>query len=119
MKGLIFLAHGSKVAETQDTLQQYIDVLSDRLNYDQILGAYLQMMNPNLLEAIEALVSKGVQNIDIFPFLLFNGNHMLSDIPVKIELARKNHPELQIRFLDCIGFDEAVVELIIRRLQAS
>lgn len=119
MKGLLFLAHGSKVAETHETLQQYIAALSSRLNYEHVKGAYLQMMDPNLHEAIEELASKGVEAIDIFPFFLFNGNHMLMDIPVEIEAAQNNHPGLQIRFMDCIGYDEALVELIVNRLQQA
>ena len=119
MKGLLFLAHGSKVAETHETLQQYIVALSSRSNYDHVIGAYLQMMDPTLHEAIEDLVSKGVEAIDIFPFFLFNGNHMLMDIPVEIEAAQNNHPGLHIRLMDCIGYDEALVELIVHRLQQA
>ena len=119
MKGLLFLAHGSKVAETHETLQQYIEALSSRSNYDHVIGAYLQMMDPNLHEAIEDLVNKGVETIDVFPFFLFKGNHMLMNIPVEIESAQNNHPGLSIRYVDCIGYDDALVELIIRRLQQS
>lgn len=117
MKGLLFLAHGSKVAETHETLQKYIDALTFKLNYDYVIGAYLHLMNPDLHEAIENLVSKGVETIDIFPFFLFKGNHMLMDIPVEIEAAQKNHSGLRIRYMDCIGYDEALVDLIVNRLQ--
>lgn len=119
MKGLLFLAHGSKVAETNETLEKYIAALSHRTDYDYVKGAYLQLMDPDLHEAIEDLVSKGVESIDIFPFFLFKGNHMLMDIPVEIEAAKVNHPGLDIRFMDCIGYDEALVELILNRLSLS
>lgn len=119
MKGLLFLAHGSKVAETNVTLQQYIEALSNRTDYDHVKGAYLQLMDPDLHEAIEDLVDKGVNAIDIFPFFLFKGNHMLMDIPAEIEAAQNNHPGLHIRFMDCIGYDEALVDLIQKRLSHS
>lgn len=119
MTGLLFLAHGSKVAETNETLKLYIEALSSRTDYDHVKGAYLQLMDPDLHEAIEDLVSKGVNTIDIFPFFLFKGNHMLMDIPVEIEAAQNNHPGLHIRFMDCIGYDEALVDLILGRLERS
>jgi len=119
MKGLLFLAHGSKVAETNETLEQYINALSTKTDYDFVIGAYLQLMDPDLHQAIEDMVEKGALSIDIFPFFLFKGNHMLMDIPVEIEAAQANHPGLHIRFLDCIGYDEVLVDLILNRLSAS
>lgn len=119
MKGLLFLAHGSKVSETNETLEKYIKALAHRTDYDCVIGAYLQLMEPDLHTAIEDMVSRGVESIDIFPFFLFKGNHMLMDIPVEIEAAQINHPGLHIRMMDCIGYDEALVDLILNRLSAS
>lgn len=119
MTGLLFLAHGSKVAETNETLKQYIEALSSRTAYAYVKGAYLQLMDPDLHSAIEDLVDKGVTTIDIFPFFLFKGNHMLLDIPAEIEAAQNNHPGLRIRLMDSIGFDEGLVDLIISRLERS
>ncbi len=119
MKGLIFLAHGSKVEETNETLKLYIEALASRTEYDTIKGAYLQLMAPDLHSALEEMVSEGVTQVDIFPFFLFKGNHMLQDIPAEIQMAEANHTGLHIRFLDCIGFDNLLVDLIVERLNPS
>ena len=116
MKGLLVLAHGSKVTQMQTTFQRYVDALSSRSEYDYVMGAYLQMMSPNFNEAIESLVNKGIEKIDVLPFFLFKGNHMMMSIPTEIESAQLNHPGLIIRLMDCIGYDEALVELVLKRL---
>jgi sirohydrochlorin ferrochelatase len=117
MKALIFLAHGSKVIETHETLTKYLEALEARAPYDVIEGAYLQIMKPDLHDVIERLVEKGAMEIDIFPFFLFKGNHLLMDIPEEMAKAQQNHPGLNIKLLDCIGFDDLLVELILKRIK--
>lgn len=119
MKALIFLAHGSKVAETNETLTKYIEALQAKAPYDIIKGAYLQLMEPDLHSALEDVAAAGATAVDIFPFFLFKGNHILSDIPAEIETAMSNHPGLKIRFMDSIGYDPLMVDLILERLNKA
>lgn len=117
MKGLIVLAHGSKVNDTKETLQRYIEAISNKLIYDYVSEAYLQLMTPDLHDAIENMIESGVKQIDIFPLFLFKGNHMLMSIPLEVASAQEKYPGHIIKLYDCIGYDEALVESIINRLR--
>lgn len=116
MKGLIILAHGSKVEATNETLVKIIDSVRERVTYDHVEGAYLQLMDPSLDMAIEKFDSKGINDITIFPMFLFRGNHILEDIPGEIEKIMTEKPHLSIKFLDNIGYDSKLIDIIEERV---
>lgn len=116
MKGLIVLAHGSKVKETNDTLVKIIDSVREKVKYDRVEGAYLQLMDPMLDKAVETLYSEGIRNITVFPMFLFKGNHIREDIPAEIDKILEGYEDLNITFLENIGYDEKLVEIITERV---
>ncbi len=119
MKGLVVLAHGSKVRETQETLLRILEEVKANVSYDLVEGAYLQLMNPSLEVAVDRLYEKGCKDIVVFPFFLFAGNHIKEDIPGEIEKIEEKYPEINIKFLENIGYDPKLVEIILDRVKEA
>lgn len=113
---ILILAHGSKVEKTNETMEQYMDALKKYSGEVLLEKAYLQLMEPSMETAIETLYQNGVRQLTIFPFFLFQGNHILEDIPSVIESEKLKYPDLSIQFLSNIGFDETIVKLIATRV---
>lgn len=115
-KAILIVAHGSKVKETNLTMDLYMEALRDYAG-DMILEkAYLQLMEPSVETAIESLYEKGIKELVVFPFFLFKGNHILEDIPAVLEAQKMRYHDLSIQFLDNIGFDENIVKMIAKRV---
>lgn len=115
-RAVLVIAHGSKVAETDETTQKYIEALRKEDPDTLYEKCYLQLMAPNIDEAIENLYEQGYKEITAFPFFLFRGNHIKEDIPAELDRIIPNYEGLKINFLDSIGFDDKVVELILERV---
>lgn len=116
MKGLIILAHGSKVKSTNEMLERILQEVTKKIEYDHVEGAYLQLMDPSLEMAIDIMDKKSISDITIFPMFLFKGNHIREDIPNEINKIMEGKPHLNIRFLDNIGYDEKLVDIIVERV---
>ncbi|PKM55570.1 MAG: hypothetical protein CVV00_03365 [Firmicutes bacterium HGW-Firmicutes-5] len=115
-KGLMILAHGSKVDETDQIMTKYLEAVSASVNYDQVEKAYLQMMLPSVEMAFLKFHEMSVRDLTILPFFIFNGNHIRMDIPAKLEEMTQLYPEVKIRLLENIGFDQKMADLIIERV---
>ena len=113
---VLIIAHGSKVKETNDIMVAYMDALQKRSPETIFSSCYLQLMAPDLREAINALYAQGVRRIKAFPFFLFNGNHIKEDIPMELDAILKDYTDLEIDFLSNIGFDEKLVDIILERV---
>lgn len=115
-KVTLIIAHGSKVAETDEIMNQYMEALRVQFPQETFEKCYLQLMTPLLDEVIMRLYAEGTREIIAFPLFLFNGNHIKEDIPHALQTLKEACPGLSINFLDNIGFDEKLVTLIGERV---
>lgn len=115
-EAILIIAHGSKVIETDEIMSSYMDALAKKDKEMRYEKCYLQLMEPSLEVAIEALKRDGIIKITAFPFFLFNGNHIREDIPNELVKIRETYPELEITFLENIGYDEKLVDVILERV---
>lgn len=115
-KGLIVLAHGSKVAETDEIMTQYVETIQKNVTFEHVEKAYLQMMSPGLADAVVKLDEAGVKDIVVFPFFLFNGNHIQEDIPNELEALKMEYPETTFTFMDNIGYEPKLAEIVAERI---
>jgi len=87
MNALIILAHGSRRHESNQeikTLAKEVKIIAGN-EYDVIEYAYLEVVEPTLLQSIASVVNRGVADITILPYFLNSGNHVKQDIPTLIE----------------------------------
>ena len=119
MRGLVVLAHGSKVEETNNILLKILEEVTEKVKYDLVEGAYLQLMDPSLEDAIKSLYEKGCKDIVVFPFFLFDGNHIREDIPAEIDKIKEKYTDVKIKFLKNIGYDSKLVDIIVERVEEA
>lgn len=117
-QGLMMLAHGSKVQETDETMTQYVEAIKTKAHFDYVEKAYLQLMDPDMDHAVENLYKEGVRKIFVFPFFLFSGNHILEDIPAELDRIQTTYSDVEFVYMKNIGFDNKLVEMILNRMDA-
>lgn len=110
---VLLVAHGSRVAESNAE----IEALSERLAgilvpVRTVRHAYLELAEPSIGEAIDALVGNGVVDIVVIPYFLAAGRHVREDIPAIVRAARERHPGLQIAMTDHFGARDRVLEVL-------
>jgi sirohydrochlorin cobaltochelatase len=77
--------------------------------------AFLELVEPTLAVQIEELVSQGVEEIIVQPFLLADGRHSVRDIPEQVLEASRRHPELTLRVGAVLGVHESLADLVLLR----
>jgi sirohydrochlorin ferrochelatase len=112
MKGVLILAHGSKRKETEETLDKIIEALKGELRkenemkeIEEIESAFLQFSERSLHTGLEALMNKGVNDILLVPYFLFDGAHIKEDIPEEIEEFTNQYPNIRVNMGKTLGTD--------------
>ncbi len=119
MKGLLFIAHGSRRTESNQEFEAMVSNLRTRLDssYTKIEASFLELAKPGIDEALHAMIHKGITEIQIYPFFLNSGRHVHHDIPEKIRETKELHPEVNIELLPHFGSSEHILSVITNDLK--
>ena len=118
-KAMLILAHGSKVEATKDTAFKIRDEIKLREIYTDVKVAFLQFNKPDIKEVALELYDHGITHIVVAPMFLFEGNHILYDIPKEFEEIKQLCPGLTISMAKPLGYDERIAEIIIERAEGE
>lgn len=119
MRGILILAHGSREKSTEQTLQQVVKYLGEIFSEEVIETAYLQFSNIDLHTGFENLKAKGVDNIVVIPYFLFEGVHIKEDIPKEIDDYLKENKDIKITMGKTLGADKRLAEILADRIRAA
>ena len=110
--GIILFAHGSRSPNWAEPFERIQQRVAAQRPGARVSLAYLELMSPNLHDAIDALVAQAVDLISIVPLFLAAGGHLKSDLPRLVDEAVERHPRLRVRVLPPIGESEAMLQAI-------
>ncbi|MFO1305659.1 MAG: CbiX/SirB N-terminal domain-containing protein [Burkholderiales bacterium] len=110
--GLVLFAHGARDPRWREPFER-LEAKVRALRPDLVVSlAFLEMMEPSLGEAVDALVARGCAAIRVVPVFLGQGGHVREDLPAIVERARRRHPDVALEMRHAIGEDEAVIAQI-------
>lgn len=115
-EGILVLAHGSRAKETQNTLNAIVDMVKKKLPDRIIEIGYMEFSDINIEKGLKLLVEKGVGDIKVIPYFLFEGIHIKEDIPNEIAEFQKEHKDIRITILDTLGVDERLADILVDRI---
>ena len=110
--GIVLFAHGSR-----DPMWRLpIEAIAARIQADQpgvpVACAYLELCEPDLPSALNALVTAGAQRIRVLPVFFGMGKHAREDLPLLIEHWTAAHPLIPIDLLPPAGEPPALTALL-------
>jgi sirohydrochlorin cobaltochelatase len=108
-QGVVLFAHGSRDPEWARPFEQIAAALSGKL---AVRLAYLEMMQPPLGKAIDALVADGCDAIRVVPVFLGQGGHVKHDLPRLVAAAHAAHPGVSLTLEKAIGERPAIIQAI-------
>lgn len=117
--GIVLFAHGSR-----DPLWRLpIEAIAARIQADQpgvpVACAYLELCEPDLPSALNALVTAGAQRIRVLPVFFGMGKHAREDLPLLIEQWTAAHPLTPIDLLPPAGEHPALTALLAQLATAT
>lgn len=102
-QALVLFAHGARdpnwaapFVSLQQLIQQQRPQLLVRL-------AFLELMQPDLPQLLQQLVTAGVNEVSVVPVFLGQGGHVRRDLPALIAQAQQQYPQLAITVAQAVG----------------
>jgi sirohydrochlorin cobaltochelatase len=117
MKAILFVGHGSRDAEGNHQVRQFID--SMRANWDDSLlveTCFLEFEHPTVNQGIDLCVEKGATHVYVIPIMLLQAGHSKIHIPAAIDEAKEKYPNVRFTYGRPIGVHEETFEILKTRL---
>lgn len=119
MTAVVLFAHGSPVAEANDGVAALARTVSERIEADFVLTAFLDPAKPNLGDAIAEAVDRGATRIAVMPYFLTIGLHLRRDLPVLIEEQRRRFPNVKILVTESLEGHPGMAEAVAARVRET
>lgn len=116
MTGVLILAHGSRAKETEETLEKIVAMVRDIVGSEHITSSFLQFSDSNLHKGLRELVARGVNDIKVIPYFLFEGVHIKEDIPKEIDDFLTEYPTVHITLGRTLGVESRLAQILADRI---
>jgi len=115
-RAIILFAHGARDPEWARPFERLREVLLQQVPGSDVELAYLELMQPDLMEAAGRLVARGAKTISVAPVFMAQGGHLKRDLPQRVEAARAQYPGVSFELQAAIGESPAVLEAMAREI---
>jgi sirohydrochlorin cobaltochelatase len=93
--GIVLFAHGARDPRWADPFEALAARLRQLRPQAEVRLAYLELMQPSLPEAGDALVAAGCDSVEVVPVFLGAGGHVRRDLPLLLETLRTRHSNVR------------------------
>jgi len=118
MKALLIVAHGSRRKESNEEVRRLSARIKENSGpaFDEVICAFLEISCPQVDSAVEDLVDAGATSIQVFPYFLSAGTHVVNDIPKLVREEREKYPAVHFEILPHLGALQGLSTLIINHI---
>ena len=117
--GLLLVGHGTRDAGGVSEFLALADQVAGRLPNVLVRPGFLELAEPSIRDAVEAITSRNVDAIVVVPALLFAAGHAKRDIPCAIDEALAGGREVPYVQAQHLGTHEQLIALSHRRFQKA
>lgn len=110
--GLILFAHGARDPAWAAPFERLRNMLQTASPEASVRLAFLELMQPDLPQAVAEEVAAGATQLTVVPVFLGQGGHVRRDLPRLLEALRQAHPAVRIDATPAAGEDDAVLQAI-------
>ncbi|MBL8260338.1 MAG: sirohydrochlorin chelatase [Candidatus Competibacteraceae bacterium] len=115
---VLLIGHGTRIAAGVAEFRELADRLQQALPDRTCLAGFLELVAPNLPEALEALRLQGFRRITALPALLMAAGHVKNDIPALLNDFQSQHPDLKITFGADLGIHANLLQIARERIES-
>jgi len=117
-RAVILIGHGSRAAGADDDMERVARGLRTQ-NGGIVDVCRMSGRGSSFDEAFERCVQQGVKAVMVIPYFLHFGVHLRQDIPEMLREAVAKHPEVRLVLGRHLGYDDALVTLVAKRIGES
>jgi sirohydrochlorin ferrochelatase len=117
-RAVILIGHGSRAAGADDDMERVAESLR-RAQGGIVELCRMAGRGTLFAEAFERCIRQDAKEIIVIPYFLHFGVHLREDIPVMLREALVKHPEVRLVMGRHLGYDDALVSLVEKRLSES
>ncbi|WP_431276444.1 sirohydrochlorin chelatase [Variovorax ureilyticus] len=119
VRGIVLFAHGSRDDRWRAPVEAVAHRVAELDPQAKVSCAYLELVQPDLLNAAEALIREGARTIRVLPLFLGMGKHVREDLPQLLDELRARHPAVGFTLAGAVGEEPEVIELLARKALES
>ena len=116
---ILLMAHGSRVAEANDAVNEIAAMVKKMTGYDIVEVAFREQHSPNIQKGIDACVAQGAERILLVPYFLYMGAHVLEDLPEEMDEAKRRYPGVEFAMGRHLGVHRKLAEIVVDRIAES
>lgn len=109
-QGVLLFAHGARDPRWAGPFEAVAAHLRSHRPDWQVQLAFLEFMNPGLVDAGGRLAQRGCRQVTVAPLFLGAGGHVRKDLPVLMEALKAAHPAVQWALAPAIGEIDSVTQ---------
>jgi sirohydrochlorin cobaltochelatase len=109
-QALLLFAHGARDARWALPFEDVARRIALQSPHTPVALAYLEFLEPNLVEAARRLAEDGCTEVSIVPLFLGAGGHVRKDLPQLLEQLSARYPRVAWHLQPAIGEAERVVQ---------
>ena len=115
-RAILLVDHGSRRREANAQLEDLADRVRTLRPDWAVYTAHLEISSPGVAETLDTCAAAGVREVFLHPFFLAPGRHTREDLPNLAREACERHPGLKVHVTDPLGVDDAMVALVLKRI---
>ena len=115
--GIIIFTHGSRRADGNAALLQFVGQLRQRLGATPIESAFMEFGQPTLPDAIHTLIQQGCNHIFGYALFLAPGTHLQEDIPTIFTTTLAEHPGVTWEISPPLLADPRLLDFVADRIK--
>ena len=115
--GILLFAHGARDPNWAIPFQRTKALLAQMPTAQgqaPVELAFLEFMQPDLLEGGERLVKAGCSEVTVVPLFLGAGGHVRKDLPELMSQLQARHPGVTWRLAPAVGETDTLVQALAR-----
>jgi sirohydrochlorin cobaltochelatase len=112
MQAVIVFAHGSRDPLWRAPVEAVAEQIRRTDGAARVACAYLELCEPDLLVAADALVGQGASRVRVLPLFFGMGKHAREDLPVLMASLTERHPGVRFEQLRAAGEDPRLTALL-------
>jgi sirohydrochlorin ferrochelatase len=113
--GYVVFAHGSSIESANEAVREVAARFARAGRLEMVTAAFLEGGQPNLSDAVDALVKRGANQVIVVPYFLTLGLHLQRDLPVLVDAVRRSHPGLEIVVREPLDGHPGMVDVLLDR----
>lgn len=106
---IVLFGHGARDPQWAEPMARARDAVRRAAPDTEVELAFLEFMQPGLVDTIDCLARGGARHITVVPMFLAQGGHVKKDLPSLLDAARERHPACRIDLVPAVGESDAVI----------